>query len=90
METKFPPCPRGDLLVQILSGIGKGCENEDLSVAGIDGVLRLFSDDPPKGFKLGVAGRVNLPSSGVERGEAVSILGKVLSSGRGPRREAAP
>src|SRR5579862_6985109 len=78
MQTELRSRPRSNLLIKILSGVGEGGEDKNLTVGGIDGVVCLFNNDLAEDLKLCVAGRANLLCSRVKGCKAVAILSKVL------------
>ena len=81
--------PRSQFGIEIMGGVGKGGENQDFPVAGVEGRAGFFRDDLAEGLQLGVAGRIHLPGGGMEGGEAVAVFGEVLfptdTNGPGPR-----
>ena len=56
MDAQLGQRPRGKFGVDILGGIGKGSEDDDLAVAGIERVPDFLRDDFSELGELGVAG----------------------------------
>src|ERR1035438_8573268 len=78
MQAQFFLCPIGKLLVEILGGVGKGGEDDELAVAGIERRAALALDDFAQSLELGVPRRAYLFRRRKERRQPVAVLGQVL------------
>ena len=73
---------RGQLVVQIVGGVGEGREDNYLPIAGIDGGVQLAENLALQVLKLGVVGWRDLPHLGQERLDDAQVGAKVVIPGR--------
>ena len=92
VQAETPSAPTAaSCSIEILGGVGKGGEDDDLAVAGVERVAALVLDDFAQGVELGVARGAHLLRGGEQRREAVAVLDQVLPpADAGPRPAAAP
>jgi len=70
--------PRGDIAVEIVRGVGKGREQQNLAIVRVDWRANLFGDHTLQCGKLGVPLRRDKPSGREECLQSVAIFDEIL------------
>ena len=61
MQSEFPQNKRADILIEVVRRIGKRREDDDFSIARVDGMRLLFPNQRQKRLQLGVMLRGDVP-----------------------------